>query len=162
MDIKNFASAISQIAEEKGISSEKVLESIEQALAAAYKKDYGNKGQTIRAQLSPETGDVKFWQIKVVVDESMIYSEEELEELKGKKEEEVRKEPSSVENEEKIRFNPEKHIMLKEAQTTKPKIKVINTINKYKKSYISGTVEINYRGRLRPMINSCGRRRKEY
>ena len=124
MDIKNFTSAIGQIAEEKGISSEKVLESIEQALAAAYKKDYGNKGQTIRAQLSPETGDVKFWQVKVVVDESMIYSEEELEQLKEKREEEVRKEPSSVESEEKIRFNPEKHIMLKEARKTNAKIKV--------------------------------------
>lgn len=44
MDLKNFASAIAQIGEEKGIPPEKVIESIEQALAAAYKKDYGEKG----------------------------------------------------------------------------------------------------------------------
>jgi len=123
MDIKNFTSAIAQIAEEKGISSEKVLEGIEMAIAAAYKKDYGEKGQTIKAKLDSESGEVKFWQVKVVVDEKMIYSEEELEELKEKK---VREEPSfakATEGKEKVRFNPEKHIMLKEAKKIKPKIK---------------------------------------
>ena len=123
MDIKSFTSAIAQIAEEKGISSEKVLEGIEMAIAAAYKKDYGEKGQTIKAKLDSESGEVKFWQVKVVVDEKMIYSEEELEELKEKK---VREEPSfakATEGKEKVRFNPEKHIMLKEAKKIKPKIK---------------------------------------
>ena len=123
MDIKNFTSAIAQIAEEKGISLEKVLEGIEMAIAAAYKKDYGEKGQTIKAKLDSESGEVKFWQVKVVVDEKMIYSEEELEELKEKK---VREEPSfakATEGKEKVRFNPEKHIMLKEAKKIKPKIK---------------------------------------
>ena len=47
MDIKTFTSAIAQIAEEKGIPSEKVIEIIEQAIAAAYKKDYGEKGHKI-------------------------------------------------------------------------------------------------------------------
>ena len=81
MDIKNFTSAISQIAEEKGIPSEKVIESIETAIAAAYKKDYGKKGQVIKAKLNPETGKAKFWQVKLILSEDMIYSEEELEEL---------------------------------------------------------------------------------
>ena len=40
MDKKPFASAIEQICEEKGISEEKVIETIEMALAAAYKKEY--------------------------------------------------------------------------------------------------------------------------
>ena len=44
-----FGSAIMQIAEEKGISKDKVVETIEAALAAAYKKDYGKRGQRIRA-----------------------------------------------------------------------------------------------------------------
>ena len=122
MDIKNFISAIGQIAEEKGISKERVIESIETAIAAAYKKDYGQKGQIIKAKLSPETGDVKFWQVKLVVTEEMIYSEEELEELKEKpREESVSAEATA--GEEKVRFNPEKHIMLEEAKKIKPKIK---------------------------------------
>lgn len=78
MDIKNFTSAITQIGEEKGLAKEKIIETIEQALAAAYKKDYGEKGQIIKAKINPESGDVKFWQVKLVVDENMIYSEEEL------------------------------------------------------------------------------------
>lgn len=116
MDIKSFISAISQIAEEKEIPQEKVIETIEQAIAAAYKKDYGKKGQIIHAKIYPETGDVKFWQVKFVVDESMILAEdslpsEEMSENEGKEE-------------KKIRFNPEKHIMIEDAKKTNPKIKL--------------------------------------
>jgi N utilization substance protein A len=119
MDIKSFASALAQIAEEKGISSEKVLESIEMAIAAAYKKDYGKKGQIVKAKLDPQSGEVKFRQVKTVVNKKMIYSEEELEKLKEKKPDS--KEASS--EKEKIRFNPEKHIMIEEAKKLKSKIK---------------------------------------
>lgn len=113
MDIKTFRSAIAQIAEEKSIAPERVIESIETAIAAAYKKDYGKKGQIIKAKLNQETGETKFWQVKLVVTEDIIYSEKELEELREKEEKE----------EKKIRFNPEKHIMLAEAQKIKPEIK---------------------------------------
>ena len=124
MDIKNFTSAISQIAEEKGIPLEKVIESIETAIAAAYKKDYGEKGQMIRSKLNPETGGVKFWQIKLVISEEMIYSEEELEKLKSVFANAAAGKEKEKEKEEKIRFNPEKHIMLKEVKKIKKGIKV--------------------------------------
>ncbi len=106
MDIKNFTLALDQIAEEKGISTEKVKESIETAIAAAYKKDYGQKGQLIKCKLDFKTGEFKFWQVKTVLSNDMIYSEEETEE----------------EVEDKVRFNPERHIMLEEAQKDNPKI----------------------------------------
>jgi N utilization substance protein A len=115
-DLKNFTSALAQIAEEKGLSFEKVVEVIEAALAAAYKKDFGKKGEIVKAKLNPQTGEIKFWQVKQVVDDSMIYSEEELEKLKEKKE------PLS-EKEKKIKFNPKKHIMLDEAKKIDPNIK---------------------------------------
>ncbi len=120
MDLKNFMSAIAQIAEEKNIPLEKVIESVEAALAVAYKKDYGKKTQIIKAKLDPKTGDVKFWQVKLVVDKDMIYSEEE---LKKKKESEVQQKEESDEEEKKIRFNPERHIMIEEAKKIKPDIK---------------------------------------
>ena len=126
MDLKNFASAISQISEEKGISSEKIIESIETAIAAAYKKDYGQKGQIVKAKLDPESGNLKFWQIKLVVTEDMIYSEEELEKLKEKKEESALAPPTggaTADKEEKVRFNEEKHIMFDEAKKIKKGIK---------------------------------------
>jgi len=125
MDIKSFTSAIAQIAEEKGISSEKVLEGIEMAIAAAYKKDYGGKGQVIKAKLDSESGEVKFWQVKQVLDEKMIYSEAELSEMKAKVGQKTKSSSAEeLETGKKVRFNPEKHIMLKEAKKIKPKIKV--------------------------------------
>src|SRR3989344_8591917 len=109
MDLKQFTSALNQISEEKGISREKVLETIEMALAAAYKKEYGEKGQIVRAKFDPKTGDVEFFQIKIVVDESMLKPEDE-EETSVKE----------VEGEEKkIRFNEERHIMIEEAKKAK-------------------------------------------
>ena len=120
MDLKNFTAAISQIAEEKGISLEKVIESIETALAAAYKKDYGKKGQIIKAKLDKETGEAVFTQIRIVVDKDMIYTEEELEKMK---EEGKTEEPKEEGEEGKIRFNPEKHIMLEDAKKENSKIK---------------------------------------
>jgi len=113
MDLKQLASALGQISEEKGISQEKIIETIEMALAAAYKKEYGEKGQIIRAKFNPKTGDIKFFQIKIVVDESMLKPEEE---------ENDETEPSFAEamggkeGEKKIRFNEERHIMIDEAK----------------------------------------------
>src|SRR3989338_9423647 len=78
-DLKQFASAIQQIAEEKGIAVDKIVETIGMALAAAYKKDYGKKGQIVRAIFNPATGDVAMHQVKIVVDESMLKSDEEIE-----------------------------------------------------------------------------------
>jgi len=117
MDIKSFGSAIAQLAEEKGISAEKIQDIIEQAIAAAYKKDYGKKGQIIKAKFDLASGQVKFWQVKQVVEPSMILTEEELEKRKEKKIEEPEKK-------EKVRFNPEKHILIEEAKKISPKIKV--------------------------------------
>jgi N utilization substance protein A len=124
MDLKIFTSSITQISEEKGISKEKVVEIIEQAFAAAYKKDYGKKGQIIKAKLSSKTGKVKFWQIKLVVTEDEIYSEQELEEMKDQEEARDFVSTKEEENEDgKIRFNPEKHILLKDAKKIDSKIK---------------------------------------
>jgi len=120
MDFKSFASAIAQIAEEKGIAPEKVIESLEQALAAAYKKDYGKKGQKILAKFNSKTGELRFWQVKLVVDQSMIYSDKELEKMEDKEEKISLEE---IEAEKKVRFNPEKHILLEEAKKIKPDIK---------------------------------------
>lgn len=116
-DLKTFVSALSQIAEEKGLPKEKVLEVVELALAAAYKKDYGKKGEIVKAKLNPETGEVKFWQVKEVVDNSMVYTEEEWEKVQEKKEK------GEESQEEKVKFNPKKHIMIDEAKKIDPNVK---------------------------------------
>lgn len=64
-----FAAAIEQIAEEKGISKDRVIETIEAALAAAYRKDFGNSDQNIKVEFDPETGGSKVYDVKTVVEE---------------------------------------------------------------------------------------------
>jgi len=78
IDTKQFLSAINQIAEEKGIPKEKIIETIEVAIAAAYKKDYGEKGQIIRSKLDSDTGEMKMFQVKTVMDSSLIKSDEDI------------------------------------------------------------------------------------
>lgn len=65
-----FGSAIAQICEEKGINKDRVIESVEAALAAAYKKEYGKRGQIIVANLDEITGEATFKRLKEVVDET--------------------------------------------------------------------------------------------
>lgn len=122
MDIKNFKSALNQIAEERGISPEKVIETIEAAIATAYKKDYGKKGQKIKAKFNPVSGDAKFWQVKLVVDKSMLYTDEEIAKMQESKE---FPQEDFVEGEapKKVVFNEEKHIMLQDAKKDFPKAK---------------------------------------
>ncbi|TSC53811.1 MAG: N utilization substance protein A [Parcubacteria group bacterium LiPW_39] len=123
MDKQSFASAIEQICEEKGIAKEKVLETIEIAIAAAYKKDFGHKGQNIRATFELETGNVRIFQVKQVLDESMIKTEEEIEAEKNEPKED-REPKEGEEGDKKVRFNPEKHLMIEEAKKINPEIKV--------------------------------------
>lgn len=69
MAISPFMAAINQICDEKGLSKEIVIETIEAALAAAYRKDFGTPGEIIRAQMDPESGETKFWRVYNVVEE---------------------------------------------------------------------------------------------
>jgi len=111
MEQKQFALAINQICEEKGIPKGKAMEIVEAAIAAAYKKDYGEKGQVVEAKFDEETGEVKAYQIKVVAE--MASSEEEEEYVEG---EEVEPEETDEEGEPKKKFNPEKNITLEDAE----------------------------------------------
>lgn len=56
LDVKQLISAISQIAEEKNLDSETVRDVVQQALAAAFKKDYGTRDQDVRVELNEKTG----------------------------------------------------------------------------------------------------------
>ena len=139
MDLKSFASAVNQLSQEKGLAAEKIIESIETALAAAYKKEYGEKSQVIKAKLDPKTGHADFWQVKTVMDDTMIFSAEELEQMKtaaALPAEALAKEgegkpavsanvPASQDGEpmEKVKFNMEKHIMIDDAKLEDPDAK---------------------------------------
>lgn len=63
-----FTTAISQICEEKNLSREVVMETVKAALASAYKKDYGSKDQEVKVEIDEETGAIKVYVIKEVVE----------------------------------------------------------------------------------------------
>ena len=74
-----LVSAISQIAEEKGLSKEIVLETVEAALAAAYRKDFGKPDQIIRVHLDPDNDGMKVERVyKVVADDELKELEAEM------------------------------------------------------------------------------------
>ena len=119
-DLKVINSVLGEMEEERGIPREKMLEAIEQALATAYKKEFGKRGQIIRANFDIAVGTTNFEQIKIVVDESMLKPEDEDgEELDPREEEGV------IPTEERqVRFDPEKHIMVDNARLIKKDVQL--------------------------------------
>lgn len=69
MDTKQFVSMLQQIADEKNIPYEVTQEALEHAIAAAYRKDYGDREQQVRASLNQKTGEFRIFVTKEVVDE---------------------------------------------------------------------------------------------
>jgi N utilization substance protein A len=67
-DFKQLALAIQTIAEEKNLPQETVQEVVEQALAAAYRRDYGDREQEVRVVMNLNTGDVTAFVTKEVVE----------------------------------------------------------------------------------------------
>ncbi|MEI8096567.1 MAG: transcription termination factor NusA [Candidatus Moraniibacteriota bacterium] len=123
-----FGSAVMQIAEEKGISKERVLEVVEAALAAAYKKDYGKKGQVIRSVFDEVKKEANFFLVKEAVDETTREFVEENEEEGEEKKESEGKEVGEMDEERLPRFNMERDILLSEAKKLKKGIKLGETV----------------------------------
>ena len=69
MDIKQLIMNLRQIVEEKNLVLEIVQDALEQAIAAAYRKDYGSRDQEVRAHLNQQKGDFDLFISKEVVDE---------------------------------------------------------------------------------------------
>ena len=69
MDFKQLALAIRTIAEEKNLPTELIQEVVEQALAAAWRRDYGDRDQEVRVTMNLNTGDVTAFVTKEVVKE---------------------------------------------------------------------------------------------
>ncbi|MFA6255369.1 MAG: transcription termination factor NusA [Patescibacteria group bacterium] len=148
MDQQSVAEAVKQICSEKGIPLESVIETIEAALAAAYRKDFGEKNQNIKVDFDLASGKSKVFDIKTVVED--MPEIEEIEEEEGQeaesleprakgsetKKKEVVKEAQSPElkaqgiegevvaEEEIRRFNPKTEIQISDAKKIKKSYKV--------------------------------------
>ena len=113
MDLKHLNRVIEQSAEEKGIDKRKILEVVESSISTAYKKENAKRGEIIKAKLDSKTGEVKFWKIKNVVDENTVLFDEE-----------KRKEKKEEGEEVLPLYNPERHILIKEAKDIKSDVQV--------------------------------------
>src|SRR5579863_8552008 len=69
LDMKQLALAVRAIAEEKNLPEETVQEVVEQALAAAYRRDYGDREQEVRVTMNLNNGEVKAYVTKEIVKE---------------------------------------------------------------------------------------------
>jgi N utilization substance protein A len=121
--------AIKQICEEKNIKQEAVIETLEAALAAAFRKDFGTKNQNIKVEFNPENGDSRVFDIKTVVsDELALKYEEEKKERERRisegepleeKKEEKKEGEEAEEGEVELKFNPKLNLSLSEAKKIK-------------------------------------------
>lgn len=121
IDLKTMGAVLGEF-EDRGITRETMIEAIESAMATAYKREYGKRGQVVRSKLDLDTGTVSFEQVKTVVDDTTVRFPKEDEELP---EEHAHAHPFHHEHEEELadgelpRFDPEKHILLENARLIK-------------------------------------------
>lgn len=124
--------AIRQICEEKGLEYDSVLETIEAALAAAYRKDYGDRYHNLEAEFDPETGLVRVFDVKSVVDD---ISQEEIEAMELREAEKAAKREAAraigenlpeevLTGDAAAAFNPKTDIMVSQAKILKSSAKV--------------------------------------
>src|SRR3989344_3501331 len=111
-DLKTINSVLGELEETRGISKAALVEAIEAALATAYKKDYGKKGQIIRTTFDINTGVAEFYQVKIVVDDSRVIFPDDAEAMPGKDEE-------VIEGDTREYYNSEKHILIEDARKIK-------------------------------------------
>ncbi|MFA6099013.1 MAG: transcription termination factor NusA [Patescibacteria group bacterium] len=137
--------AAKQICEEKNITLESVIETIEAALAVAYRKDFGEKNQNVKVEYDINSAQARVFDVKTVVTDEKAALTELLREEKKAKEEAGETEAKDSLNEERLvkeapkeeteegeekieRFNPKTEITLTEAKKLKKGAKLDDVI----------------------------------
>lgn len=128
--MSEISNAIKQLCEEKNLDYKSVISAVELALAAAYRKDYGERNQNIVVKFDPVTGASEIFDIKKVVENLPEQEEAEMlrnlynpnpkelhkEELRAEFKKRAALEAEDDKDEEgKKKFNPKTDIQLKEA-----------------------------------------------
>ena len=112
IDIKLMKQGLEELTTERRIPMERVTDAMERALAAAYQKEYGEKGQLIKCSIDFDNSSMSFMQNKIVVDNESVRGEEE-----GDFEE---NDPRAL----LPKFNEERHIMVENARLLKKNVEV--------------------------------------
>ena len=69
---QDFMDALDELEKDRGINKEIIIDTIEQALLTAYKKNFGS-AQNVRVEVDREDGEVRVFSQRRVVDESDLY-----------------------------------------------------------------------------------------
>ena len=125
IDLKTINAVLGEF-EDRGISRATMIDAIESAMATAYKREYGKRGQIIHAKLDLNTGTISFEQVKTVVDDTTVrFILEDGKTETGSRGLEAGHPGWHREHEEELaegelpRFDPEKHILLADAKLMK-------------------------------------------
>lgn len=132
VDLKVLNAVLEQLEQERGVPREKMLEAIGMSLATAYKKEYGKRGQIIRAKFDLDSGKTEFEQVKMVVDKDEVIMRDEEEIAESNKKDNFNRRTNSATKAsdveetdgELVYFNPEHHILLEDAKKIKRGITV--------------------------------------
>ncbi len=119
-DLKVINSVLGELEDERGIPRDTVIEAISTSLATAYKKEYGKRGQVVRAKFDINTGTTEFFQVKFVVDDTRVWfpeTDDEGEEMPVRPQ--VEGDEVEREEDDRVRFDPEKHIRIEDARRIK-------------------------------------------
>lgn len=107
IDLKLLKNGLMDLTTEKKLPFEKVKDAFERALAAAYQKEYGKRGQIVRSHVDFDSNKITFEQVKIVVDNDSVKFEEEVDLPEDN--------PRSL----LPRYNEERHIMMNDAKLFK-------------------------------------------
>lgn len=120
IDLKTINAVLGEF-EDRGISRATMVDAIENAMATAYKREYGKRGQIVRAKLDLNSGTIGFEQVKTVVDETTVRfpapGEEVVEDHSHAHA--FHTEEEHLAEGELPRFDSEKHILLSDAKLMK-------------------------------------------
>jgi N utilization substance protein A len=120
IDLKTINAVLGEF-EDRGISRDTMIGAIESAMATAYKREYGKRGQVVHAKLDLNTGTIAFEQVKTIVDETTVRflapGEEVVEEHAHSHA--FHADEEQLAEGELPRFDPEKHILLADAKLMK-------------------------------------------
>ena len=74
LDLKQMIAMVDAIAEEKGLPKETVLDVVQMAIAAAWRRDNGDKDMNVRALLNTENGTAKVYVSREVIEDGLAYN----------------------------------------------------------------------------------------
>lgn len=120
IDLKTINAVLGEF-EDRGITRSTMIEAIESAMATAYKREYGKRGQVVHAKLDLNSGTISFEQVKTVVDDTTVRfpsPEEEIAEEHAHAHA-FHADEEHLEEGELPRFDTEKHILIENAKLMK-------------------------------------------